>query len=108
MLNRNPINISDNALKLLIHINDKGYVEYADPEFESVQDFQNSLSFMTVEEFKKRNSGGTLYLVMELLFYKLVEGDTNRYNVGYKLSNFGRDMTIKIIRKVKLEKLETI
>jgi len=108
MLNRNPINISDDALKLLIHIQSKGYAEYSDPEFESVQEFEKSLSFMTVEEFKKRNCGGTLYLVMELLFYKLVEGDCNRYNVGYKLSELGRNMTVKFIRKVKLEKLEKI
>lgn len=107
MPNRNILNISADALKLLIHIHNEGYVEYWDKEFLTTYDFMTSASsvFMTVDEFKLRNCGGTYYLACELSYYKLVELNSDE---NYILSNLGKEMTVKIIRKIKLEKLETV
>jgi len=110
MTSRNFINMSDDALKLLIYINDNIYAEYCDTEFLSVSVFEKSSScgFMTVDEFKNRNCGGTFYLIMELLKYKLVEFYHNGYCSAYRLSSLGKNVTSNIVRKVKLEKLEKL
>ena len=103
----NIINISDDSLKLLIYIYDYKYATYLDMEFLSIIDFEKSpaSSFMTNSEFKERNTGGTLYLIMELLKYKLVDVDYIGYGSVYILSNYGKQMMNKVIRKIKLEKL---
>lgn len=100
--------ISDDAFNLLMYIQNKGYVEYRDPEYDSIEDFlrTKNVGTLTLKSFKARNCNGTYYLIDELVKYNLVDSSDDSWCPTYKLSDIAKDMLIPIIRKNKLEKLE--
>jgi hypothetical protein len=87
-------NISDDAFELLKKINDSGFAEYRDTQYNSIEDFKDSdefkNGFMSVESFLKRNSDGTHHLINELLQFNLVDIDDMCWHITYILTDFGK------------------
>jgi len=101
--------ISDEAFDLLMKINNEKYVEYRDTRYETIEEFENSSNqTMTLDSFKARNVGGTLYLIHELTKYNLICEDEESWHLTFKISDVGIEIIDNVIRKIKLEKLEKI
>ena len=88
--------ISKDSFELLKKINEKGYAEYRDIEWDTLDDFKKSEVFIsgkrTEEWFLNRNFNGTGYLMKELLFYGLIEHDIDSWHLTYVLTNFGKEI----------------
>ena len=107
--------IYNESISLLFTIYRSGYVEYKDPEFETIDDFKNckgkkfldfSGKLMTLESFKNRNCGGTYYLIKKLLDNKMIESDYDlKFNM-YRISDIGNRILKNSIRKLKIKQIE--
>lgn len=85
--------ISDVAFELLEKIQENGYAEYRDPEYESIERFRcnkRESDNLTEEQFLARNFGGTYNLIPELLKFNLVESDTMAWHSTYRITNIGQ------------------
>ena len=99
--------ISDEAFDLLLTINKEGYIEYRDCEYETVEEFENSVNkTMTLKSFNSRNCNGTLYLIPELYKYNFIRDVEDAWHRSYEMSDVGKSLLENVIRKMKLEKLE--
>jgi hypothetical protein len=96
--------ISDEAFALLERINELGGHEYRDTEFNTIEEFRLSKSFIegshTEQWFMDRNSNGTYYLIDELFEANLVDCDTDCWHSTYVVTDFGE----KVLAKNKKEK----
>jgi len=108
--------ISDEAHNLLLSIQEKGYAEYRDANWESLEDFyadrdktdwRSSSAFVFSEDhFLSRNHGGTYHLTDELVKYNLIDLVEESWYITYELTNFGKEMlSLQNIRNVKLNEI---
>lgn len=88
------IELSEKAFELLKSIENGGYLEYRDSEFETLKDFLKSdlheNNIRTQEWFLSRNSNGSLYLIEELFKHGFVDNDFDSWHLTYKISELGR------------------
>ena len=91
--------INEDSFNLLKKINENGYAEYRDHEWNTLEDFKKSDHFLngvrTEEWFLKRNFGGTAYLLDDLIGYGLIESDGESWHLTYIVSKLGE----KILEK---------
>lgn len=91
--------ISEEAFDLLKKLSKEKYFEYRDTEYSNIDEFKNSEEFKSglrsTEWFLKRNSGGTYYLIDELLKYGLVDSDGVSWHITYVLTDFGKEVLMK-------------
>lgn len=106
--------ISDESFDLLIKIGDAGCAEYRDTNYISLEHFKERHTEFKDEEvlnsmcqsFLKRNFGGTLHLLNELISKNLIDNDNDSFHLTYVLSDFGREIyerRTSIIRDNKIE-----
>lgn len=90
------IELSDAAFELLKGIGREGYAEYRDTEYNTLEDFQDSVAAITSAKtdqwFLNRNSNGTYHLIPELCNNHLIESDDMAWHSTYRLSNFGKKL----------------
>lgn len=88
------IEITEEALDLLIKIGEEGYAEYRDNEYPTLEDFKKSNIFLEGRKdenwFLQRNFGGTYHLIEQLEKNHLVDFDLDCWNTTYCLSKFGK------------------
>jgi hypothetical protein len=100
--------ISDEAFNLLLIISKEGYVEYRDTEYETIEEFEKSGNVsMNLNSFKSRNCNGTLYLIPELYKYNFICDVEDAWHISYRISDLGKSLLDNLIRKLKLEKIES-
>jgi len=91
------IELSQEAIDLLKYIDENGYAEYRDGEYETVEDFLKSDTHLvnnrTLEWFLNRNSNGTYHLTNELLEYYLIDmGDGMAWHTTYYITRLGKKL----------------
>lgn len=88
------IELSEKAFELLKSIENGGYLEYRDSEFETLEDFLKSdlyeNNIRTEEWFLSRNSNGSLYLITELFKHGFVDNNFDSWHLTYKISELGK------------------
>jgi len=88
--------ITDEAFNLLKEINNKGYAEYRDTEYKTLEEFKKSDDYNVLlrneECFLSRNFNGTLNLIYELSKYGLIESDGESWHTTYIVSDFGKEI----------------
>ena len=93
------ISLSDEAFELLKLIKKERYAEYRDIQYQRLEDFKRGDEFKnnrrTAESFLARNTGGTYYLISELLKHNLIEMDSDSWHSTYIISEFGEDVLSK-------------
>jgi hypothetical protein len=101
--------ISDEAYNLLLSIQEKGYAEYRDTNWESLEDFhkdKDKTNWRSEDHFLSRNHGGTYHLTDELVKYNLIDLVEESWHTTYELTNFGKEMlSLQNIRNGKLNEL---
>ena len=89
--------ISDAAFELLKRLEKVYSLEYRDPEYKSLDDYRKYKTLTGItpdnsdeERFLKRNSGGTFYLMEELLGHDLVDFESKSWHQTFILSDLGK------------------
>lgn len=83
-----PVELAD----LYKHILQKGYLEYRDPEHETLEDFKKWVKNnadvyaerFSKDYYMKRNENGTYLQALKLLDAGLIEYDTNAWHITFK------------------------
>jgi len=93
--------LSDEAYDLLLSISKTGSVEYLDPEYPTLKDFQENRPSSTRSDnwFFNRNFGGTYYLISDLAKFNLIDIRTDNDHTLWELSIIGKE----IIKQNKAE-----
>ena len=90
--------VNEDSFNLLKKINEKGYAEYRDHEWDTLEDFKKSDTFLngvrTEEWFLERNFGGTAYLLVDLIKYGLIESDGESWHLTYIVTEFGKEVLV--------------
>lgn len=90
--------ISQPAWELLFSLKSGRLVEYRDPEWPTLEDFKNCKIEVTpidqnqIDIFLRRNSGGTYWLIPELLKHNLVQEEPNTWHPTYQISELGLEV----------------
>lgn len=86
--------ISDDAFDFLLLLKEKGFAEYRDSEFDTLEDFKNSSPFKNglrnEEWFLSRNFNGTFYRTHEPYELGLIELNDMSWYLTFKLSELGK------------------
>ena len=89
--------LTQEEFDLLLHIAEKGYAEYRDTEFETVEEFLKKVTpvyCMTEDQFLERNTKGTYHLIENLLKFNLIQHVYMAWHTTYELSEFGKLLLI--------------
>ena len=90
--------LSQPAWDLLVSLaaDDDVYAEYRDSEYQSLDDYKANRALQPtkqmIENFLKRNHGGTYHAIIELYKLSLVEPVENTWHVTYKISKLGKQV----------------
>lgn len=98
------IEITEEALELLKGVDEAGYVEYRDSEFDTYDEYVYHKhtrgiieNIRSEESFNSRNFGGTFLLIQELAEADLMECVDGAWHPTYTIGEWGR----KILDSVK-------
>ena len=86
--------VNEDSFNLLKTIDEIGFAQYRDHEWDTIEDFKKSDVFLdgkrTEEWFLERNFGGTYYLIDDLFEHGLVESDGESWHLTYFVTNLGK------------------
>lgn len=86
--------VNEDSFNLLKTIDEIGFAQYRDHEWDTLEDFKKSDVFLngtrTEEWFLTRNFFGTFYLIDDLFDYGLVESDGESRHLTYFVTNLGK------------------
>jgi hypothetical protein len=102
------IEISEQALELLKKVDEAGFAEYRDCEFDTYRDYVYHRtckglleSIRSEESFNSRNFGGTWLLMEELVEGDLMEHVDDAWHTTYKVGEWGS----KVLESLKEEQV---